>query len=355
MEIRTFRGSPAEVGKAQGEVAPALIQERFNQRMKRPHNFQHPYFRKNLEFMRREFPDFMEQMEAFGTAAGFKDLEHTYFHHIYDTGRQEEACSAFGILLDRDGPALLTTNDAVGVSQVEELVGDGYLAVFPDARPHGLAGIMGLSSITVGRSVNDAGLLTGWASGHRKFNWPDNPEHLNLYITVHLLSQHCANCEDVRHFLKQYRISGLKGINGTAVDAQGNMVGIELESENIAFREPKDGMVLETNHWQHPDLQAPSRAAAPDFWQSPYYYNSLNRLQYLAYYREEFKKMRTLNELIDFSFDVDAPGRLLQSEGHNIADWVTSNAIFMTSRDRCMRVHSYPLDKDQYTEVAYPS
>ena len=355
MEIRTFRGSPAEIGKAQGSVDPSHVRGQLDQRLKRPHNFHHPYFRKNMEFMKREFPDFVEQMEAFGTAAGFKDFDYTYFHHIYDTGPQQEACSAFGILLEDDGPALLTTNDAVGNSQVEHLVKDSYLAIFPDIRPHGFVGIAGLSGIPVNRSVNDAGLMLGWASGHRKFNWPDNPEHLNLYLTGHLLSQYCANCEDVRHFLKQYRISGLKGLNGTAVDAQGNMVGIELESANIAFREPENGMVLETNHWQHPDLQAPSRAAAPDFWQSPYYYNSLNRVQYLAYHRDEFKKMRTLNELIDFSFDVDAPGRLLQSEDHNIADWVTSNAIFMTSRDRYMRVHAYPLAKDRYTEVAYPS
>lgn len=56
---------------------------------------------------------------------------------------------------------------------------------------------------------------------------------------------------------------------------------------------------------------------------------------------------------IDFSFNVHAPGRILQMPGANIADWMTSHAIFMTAADRRMRVHPFPLDKDRYTEVAY--
>jgi hypothetical protein len=204
-------------------------------------------------------------------------------------------------------------------------------------------------------SVNDAGLMIGAASGHRKYNWPDKVEHVNLYFVIHLLTLHCADCDDVRHFLNQYRISGIKGITGTAVDARGDMVGFELESENIALREPRDGMVLETNHWQHPDLQEPSRAAAPEFWSSPYYYNSQNRVHYLEYHRQTFKDMKTIDELVDFSFDVNAPGRILQLEGYNVANWITSHAIFATSRDRKMRVHAYPLDKEKYDEIALPA
>ena len=40
-------------------------------------------------------------------------------------------------------------------------------------------------------------------------------------------------------------------------------MGFELESENIVFIDPEAEMVIETNHWQHPDLQGPSRAAFP--------------------------------------------------------------------------------------------
>ena len=73
----------------------------------------------------------------------------------------------------------------------------------------------------------------------------------------------------------------------------------------------------------------------------------------MEYYRDTFKGMRTLEELVDFSFDVHAPGRILQMPGANIANWLTSHAIFLTSRDRRMRVHPYPLEKERYTEVAY--
>ena len=63
--------------------------------------------------------------------------------------------------------------------------------------------------------------------------------------------------------------------------------------------------------------------------------------------------MSTLEELIDFTFDVHAPGRILQMPGANIANWMTSHAIYMTAADRRMRVHPFPLNKDRYTEVAY--
>ena len=353
MELHTFRGSPAEIGRAQGSVDPAFLQEFFRDRMKQPHNFAHSYFRKNMAFMRREFPDFMEQMAAFGVAAGLESFDHTYYLHVYHTGREEDACSAFGILLADDGPAMLRTYDPSSVEGAEEGVRHKILSNLPDCKPHGFVGIGERCQCWVSTSVNDAGLLLGAASGHAKFHWPDNPEHLNLYFTIHLLAQHCADCDDVRHFLKQYRISGVKGITGAAVDARGNVLGFELESENIAFREPEDGMAVETNHWQHPDLQGPSRAAVPGFWQSPYYYNSQNRVQYVAYHRKALKRMRTLDELTDFSFDVHSPGRILQMDRCNIANWATCHAIFMTSRDRRMRVHEYPLNKERYTEVVY--
>ena len=354
MDVRTFRGGPAEVGRAQGLVDPEYVRGEMKSRLERPHNFEHPYFQKNLAFMRREFPDLVEQMEAFGAAVGEDDFDHTYFLHLFNTGRGEDACSAFGILLAKGGPAYLRTVDPTSASKAKDHLRDKFMAVFPDLKPHGFIGQGSRTHVTVGTSVNDAGLMLGGASGHPKFNWPDNPEHVNLYFTLHLLNQHCADCEDVRKFLMEYRISGVKGITGTAVDAKGNLLGFELESENIAFREPEDGFVLEVNHWQHPDLQGPARAARPDWWQSPYYYNSQNRVLYADYYREILSGMSTLEELIDFSFDVQAPGRILQMEGHNIANWATSQAYFMTARDRKIRAYEYPLEKDRYADVVYP-
>ena len=143
-------------------------------------------------------------------------------------------------------------------------------------------------------------------------------------------------------------------MTGVAVDARGDMVGLELESENIAFRDPQDGMVLETNHWQHPELQDPARKADPGFWRSSYYYNSQNRVQYLEYQRDVVKGVRTLEEFIEFSFDVHSPGRILQSKEASIGNWSTSRAIFMTSRDRRMRVCSHPLDRGRWDEVRCP-
>lgn len=353
VKFHVFRGSPVEMGRAHGSLDPAFLRTRLDEWLTWPHDFDHPYFRENMAFMRREFPDFMERMEAYGAAAGIEDFDHTYYLHIVSTGREEEACSAFGILLQDDGPALLRTYDPSDAAGTDYFLRDRFVAAFPDCRPHGYVGMGGHHFCVVHTSLNDAGLLTGWASGAPKFHWPDNPEHVNLFQITGLVPQHCSDCEDVRRFLSEYRISGLKGLTGTAVDARGNILGFELESGNIAFREPEDDMVLEVNHWQHPHLQRPARTRQPEFWTSPYFYNSQNRVQYVDYFRETFRKMRTFEDLIDFSFDVHAPGRILQMPGANIADWMTSHAIFLTAADRRMRVHPFPLDKDRYTEVAY--
>ena len=354
MDRYTFRGGPVEVGKAQGALDPDRVRQELEERMGRPHNYGHPYFRKNTEFMRREFPDFIAQMEAFGEAVGIDDFDDLYYLHIYHTGRVEDACSAFGILLEDDGPALLSVGDACGPVEEADVARENIVSVFPDLEPHGFLGVCKRYLATaVGSSVNDSGLLLGCASGHPKFNWPDDPEHLNLYVFPRLLIQHCADCDDVRHFLSQYRISGVKGTNGVAVDAAGNILGFELESSNIAFREPEDGMLLEVNHFQHPDLQVPSRGPRAEFWRSPYYYNSQNRVQYVSYFREDLKGLKTLDELRDFAFDVCAPGRFLQMVDHNISNWCTYFATFMRARDRIMRVHPYPLDKGTYDELAY--
>ena len=64
MKEHIFRGSPAEVGRAQGSMSPEAARAYLKDYQARPHDFENPYFRKNLAFMRREFPDLIEQIEA---------------------------------------------------------------------------------------------------------------------------------------------------------------------------------------------------------------------------------------------------------------------------------------------------
>lgn len=353
MERYTFAGGSAEAGRAQGALDPEYARRELEKRLRQPQNFEDSYFRENMAFMRREFPELVAQMEAYGDAAGIENFDHTYLLHVYFTAPDLDGCSALGIILKDDGPAMLRTYDTSSAGRVEDFVKDKILMRLPDSMPRGLVGIGERFGTTVGTAINDASLLIGSASGHRKFNPGANPEHVNLYFTAHLLAQYCSDCDDVRHFLRQYRISGIKGLTGVAVDADGDMVGFELESENIALREPENGMVIETNHWQDPDLQRASREADPDWWSSASYYNSQNRIQYMARHRDAFESMRTVDELTDFSFDVHAPGRILQSPETSIGNWHTTHGILMTSRDRKLRVHRYPLEKGQFTEMAY--
>ena len=352
MKKRVFRGSPAEVGSAQGAMDPEAARAYVDFWLARPHDFEDPYFRKNLAFMRREFPDMVEQIEAFAEAAGMP-FDHAYYSHVHWTGAGSDACSTLGIVLQEDGPAMLSTNDGHD-DTVPGTVDNTVVSFFPDAKPHGMMGLGGQRHVTLGAAVNDSGLLVGANSGHRRFNPVSNPECLNLYFIVHLLAQHCADCGDVRHFVEQYRLSGQKGMILVTVDAAGNILGLELESENIAVSEAQDGMLLEVNHWQHPTLQVPSRRANPDWWNGSYYYNSQARVIYFAHYRGVFARMKSMQELVDFSFDVHAPGRILQMAGRNVDDLISCQVMFASARERMMRIHLHPLGKDEYEEFRYP-
>ena len=231
MEKYTFRGGPEEAGRAQGALDPEYARRELEKRLNQHQDLEDSYFRENMSFMKREFPELVAQMEAYGEAAGIENFDHTFLLHVYFTAADLDGCSALGIMLKNDGPAMLRTYDTSSASRVEDFVKDKILMRLPDSRPRGLVGIGERFGTTVGTAINDAGLLVGSASGHRKFNPGANPEHVNLYFTAHLLAQYCSDCDDVRHFLRQYRISGIKGLTGVAVDAAGDMVGFELESD----------------------------------------------------------------------------------------------------------------------------
>jgi hypothetical protein len=354
VETLTLRGSAAEVGRAFGQRQAEEIGAELAQRLSRPHNFDNPYFRGNMRFMDREFPDFMAQLRAFGEAAGIEDFDQTYCLQVYNTGPGPTGCSALGVVLEHDGPALVCTNDGCSPADAGRLANGFCIAIVPDLRPHGFMGLCQRFSAVFHDGLNDAGLMVSGASGHPTFSPRDRAEGINLYFIVRLLLQHCADCAEVRQLLSTYRLSGIKGINGVAADADGNQLGFELESDTIAFRESDDGIMLEVNHWQHPDLQKQARAAHPDFWQGGYYYNSMNRVQHVASHQDQLKRGARVDQLVQFLFGTHAPGRILQFEGLNIRDWCTGCANVLTSRDRQMRVFAHPLAEERCDSVHYP-
>ncbi len=91
MDIYTFRGGPAEVGRSQALVDLEYVRNALAEKMAQPHDFYHPYCRGNLEFMRREFPDYIEQIDGFGNAAGIEDFDQTYYLHLLHTGGEDVA------------------------------------------------------------------------------------------------------------------------------------------------------------------------------------------------------------------------------------------------------------------------
>ncbi|NSW89095.1 MAG: hypothetical protein HPY74_00180 [Firmicutes bacterium] len=346
VEVIELTGDSSNRGRLLGENSPEMVREVLKKYWKTNDSFESPYFRKNFVFMKREFPELIEEVEAFGAAAGLSP-EEAYFTQIYSTGNT--GCSALAIQTRNDGPIMLRTIDPFSLEEVTSWYQRGDRAVIHRGlKPHAYAAIQSCITLSPATAVNDAGLMVGGASGHPKFNFQDNPETINLYWWTRIFAQYCSDCKDARYYANRYKCSGVKGINIVVADSKGDALGIEFESENIAFREPEDGIILEVNHFQHPDLVKPSLNIRSDFWGSSYHLNSMNRVMYVNYNRERFKAMETMDEMIDFSYEKGWPGRILQIQGLNIGDWLTYSASFVKSRDKSIRYHNYPLDKDRY-------
>ena len=349
-----LEGSAERRGHLLGSEDPGRIRRVLKEYWKKGNTFDTPYFRKNLNFMKREFPGLIEEVRTLGETAGLTEDE-AYFTQVYTTGNNT-GCSALGLLFLEEGPAMLRTEDVTGPLDVWERdwMSGIRLVIQRGLEPYSYSGIGSPSSLSSSGSVNDRGLILGAASGHPKFNFNDEPETINHYWWPRIIIQHCSDCDDVKSMVRQYRCSGKKGANMVVMDANGNALGVELESENLAFREPEDGMIIETNHFQDPDLVRASLKPREDFWSGVYYLNSMNRLLYLAFVRNRLRSMKHLQEFMDLSFDEHLPGRIIQTTGRNIANWQSVNACFITSRDRTIRFHGYPPEKDRVQTISAP-
>ncbi len=348
-----FRGKPSEVGLQQARISPTRTKHQLATMLSRPHNLRSPYFRKNLAFMQREFPNFMDQMESFGEAAGLPDLPHTYYLHIYHTGFENEGCTALGLHLE-DGPLLFSTNDAMSSKEAAELLPGLYLGSFPDARPYSMIGVCSDANIKVSRIVNSAGLMVAPASGHPKYNKVDEPEYLNLYFLPHLLAQHCADCGDVRKFVSQYRISGVKGLTMVVVDASGDMLALEMESANFSIREIYGDYGIEVNFWQAEELAKPARKKVPQFWESGKYYNSVSRLMYFKRHKKALLRCPNAEELIRRLLRTKEPGDFFQEAEMNIGNWSTVYGLILKNRPKQLSFYPPPFREENYLTIPFP-
>jgi len=351
--IIRLSGSPAERGRALGRSDPVSVKRRISDYWHSGCSFDAPYFRKNREFMRREFPELIEELEGFGDAAGLTPDE-AYFAHVLTTSGRE-ACSALALTHLEEGPVMLRCLDVVDPAKVLLRTREARGILQENLRPHSFAAIGDVLMISPITAVNDAGLAVATASGHPKFEFSNRPETISIYFWSRVIAQYCTNCDDARALAAQYRSSGIKGLNMVVLDEGGNALGIEFESENVAFRRAEGGLLLEVNHWQDPRLDAEARRRRSEFYRSEGFRNSAERVMFVERHRARLQEMRSSRQLSDFAFERPGPGSLLQREGLNTGNWVTASATIVRSRERSLEYHPHPLDPARLHLVSLPS
>jgi predicted choloylglycine hydrolase len=181
--------------------------------------------------------------------------------------------------------------------------------------------------------VNAAGLCLGTSSGHPQRSREDGrgiPQHM----IPRLVLLNCGDVPEALAFLRGCSTIG-KGINMVLVDAAGNGAGVEMTHTRCGVREPSRDAIFEANHPLAPEMQVFGAQADPDFINTRYFQNSLNRIVNLSA-RHDGEGERTVQGLKATLMDHHRPGAICQHPAENDARFRTHYAAILLAARREM-------------------
>ena len=119
--------------------------------------------------------------------------------------------------------------------------------------PKGALASLSCTDLWVGRygGINEAGLAIGLTAipGSRR----DHPGVM-LHLATRWILDNCKTVKDAVNFMK--KIPHVRGNNYLVADLRGDSALIQASPEKVKVVHPVDGLVVATNHFQTPDMQA---------------------------------------------------------------------------------------------------
>ena len=117
------------------------------------------------------------------------------------------------------------------------------------------------------------------------------------------------------------------------VDEKGQAAAVEATFSLHGVRKPEQDVIFATNHYIAPEMQVFGAQTNPDYINTPYFQNSLNRTANL-YKRFGEGRELTLAEMKATLMDHHSPGGLCQHPENNEAGWQTFYGALLLSHSQ---------------------
>lgn len=344
MRIIEASGSPREIGLATGEALRAEIRQRLAQFFGRGPKEEQAFLRRLpvfVEVMKRELPEFLEEMEATAEGADLPFAQIAAMNFPMYANDLE--------LPDADG----CTNLAFGGGADGPIWGKNNEGNHPDqmqppccrlVRPrHGIPSVTITFCGTTGfaEGMNAEGLAMGHSSVGSVFQQSDR--HVPIRPWAHHGLQTCRNTAEFARHVASRPVRG-KGYAWVAVDRQGDACSLEIACPTTQVRRPRhpEGHIHCVNCYQLPALaeadRRPPRAKA----------QALERWQMLDAKLADNnpKDLESMKSLLRCH---DPPG--LCRHGGEDQGYTEYSAIGLPASGRVLIYHGLPC-QGEYTEVS---
>jgi len=192
-------------------------------------------------------PTILEEIDAMIKAGGYEDSTLRVFQialNPYPTN----CCSIFAV-----SGEYTTSGNAIYARNYDwEWDGLEYFTLFR-TYPKGALASIGFCDLMVGRygGINEAGLAIGLTAIPA---FPRDRPGVMLHIATQWILDNCRTIEEAIDFMR--RIPHVRANNYLVADSEGGMACIQAAPERIEVVEPENGLVVATNHFQTPCMEA---------------------------------------------------------------------------------------------------
>lgn len=253
MNVKVFKGSPKEIGKQKG-----AIYKKNGLTLDWGFNNNSEIFKNQFKIYKKYYPEMIEEIEGIAEGAGFekeealqKFLTSEIFWYTNSVGIKR-ACTIFGVQ-NKNGvfvgrnydwhPGAEKSWEVYKIKSPEHysLTAISDMAVAPMYNPK-------KTFYYADDAINEKGLYIGltfafndkWSFGISNFH------------TIRLISERCKTVIEALEIFKEIPICCPK--NYFIADKNGNMAVLEHTSKRFKILHPKNGILIQTNHYVNPEL-----------------------------------------------------------------------------------------------------
>jgi predicted choloylglycine hydrolase len=192
-------------------------------------------------------PSLLEEIDAMVEAGGYEDTSLKTFEMALNP-YPEFGCSIFAI-----SGVYTTTGNVIFARNYDWATSFHDFFTLFRTYPKGALASLSCTDLLIGRygGINEAGLAIGLTAipGSRR----DHPGVM-LHLATRWILDNCKSVEDAISFMK--KIPHVRGNNYLVADLQGRTALIQAAPEKVEIVRPVEGLVVATNHFQTPDMQA---------------------------------------------------------------------------------------------------